>query len=1163
MRQLKLTQSATGGFSWLLAVVAMALVVVALVGDMLPPCAAVNTQAAGRRPNAKQYIVHLRSVPSVLSYRGGISGLRATATVDDEEDEYDEDDGEDDGAEGGGAPGAGSGDTGGTGSSGGSAGSGGNGGNGGSSTAPGSAAAPAPAAAGATPAPAAPAAGSESNRISGLGSKYGKDTFNEDILSAAVAAAEAAVEIGGVVGTAGEAEGTGEAGVAGVAGFAATAAAGVGGGRLGKKVGISALAFREARMDDLARRVGLRLRNFRSQSAGLGRRLLARVAAAAVAAAAEEAAGADGDADAGSGDGGGGEALDDFKLPLTNSSQFAHNSAVAALSTIRGVSSASASTSAAAGATSPVLTAQQLSVRAAHIMRTTPWGRLMRPDVRLPHVQAFTRFLESSHRSLLRSLNIPVSSIFHSYSYLMNSFAVQLTPAEAKRLRFHPAVADMEPDRVVRMTTVQSPEFLKMDTSLWPAAGGQSSAGEGMIIGVIDSGIWPEHPSFADPDPNGAAYSAKPTRWRGVCTKTADFQSCNNKLIGARYFVKGAEYTFGKLDETEEFRSARDKVQHGTWCAGAAAGNAGVTVTTGGRSYGTASGMAPRARLAVYKALWTIGGYEGTGASSDLIGSAEKAVADGVDVISCSWGGLAMYFQDLPYLRGLKAGVVTAFAAGNEGKPNPSSIWGTLGNVSPFYLTVGASTIGREYKAVLTLGDATTFNGRSLGGTAATGSGLPLILAESALLSGGDKAKAQQCYSGHISRTAVSGKFLVCTLHKRKMGLLLADADSMGAAAILVISGSPKADMQHRMPFTKTPSIFLQYASGKTIKSYIAAESSPTATGSAYTESHSTNAPQIAFSCVTLSPPLFSSPTPSLSPPHSPTATLSAYTESQSTNAPQVAFFSSTGPPRSARYPPALLIRDFPTNDILKPDVMGPGFQLWAAAPGKAVATAATDAPEFNYWSGTSMSTPHLAGIMALIVQEKPNWSPAQVISAITTTAYTKNKNGQPIQRADGSKANAWDYGGGHVDPTRVLDPGLTFHSAQKQFVNFLMGRDPLRAKKRFWRMGKARPIFPWSINRPSIAVTRLHGVMVVYRKVKNVYNLPSIYTAKVDPPPGFTVKVSPKHMVIPPGKSKLFRVTIIRFLPLNEFRFGSILWTDQHGHSVPVKLVVSSPVWP
>ncbi|CAI6002113.1 unnamed protein product [Closterium sp. NIES-64] len=544
----------------------------------------------------------------------------------------------------------------------------------------------------------------------------------------------------------------------------------------------------------------------------------------------------------------------------------------------------------ASGATSAVLTVQQLSARAARIMRSTPWGRLTRPDVRLPHVQDFTRFLEASHRSLLQSFKIPSSAIFHrwgggiggkrggvgSYTYLMNSFAAQLTAAEVRRLKLHPAVADVERDRTVRVTSVHSPQFLKLDSSLWPANGGQSNAGEGVIIGVIDTGIWPEHPSFSNPpehpsfsnpvslntppsptlpqhpsfsnpvspntppsptleaysaaptcwrgectkrddpllcgadilrrhvhynapppfflslitlpllfgpqDQNGVPYSAAPVRWRGVCSTTDDFTACNGKVVGASY-ARHAGWTCSNMARGVRERLLRTLV----WTSKAAAGNAGVEVTTGGRTYGTASGMAPRARLAIYKALWNTVTSEGVGSFSDLVAAAENAVADGVDVISCSWGGpLPLYFQDLPYLRGLKAGVVTAFAAGNSGRPNSKFMWGTLSTASPFYLTVGASTMGRDYKAVVTLGDGTTLTGRSLGGNTAT----------------------------------------------------------------------------------------------------------------------------------------------------APTATLSTFTVSYSSNAPQLTSFSSTGPPRSPIYPPALLLRDFPTNDILKPDVIGPGYQLWSAVGG-------------------------------------------------------------------------------------------------------------------------------------------------------------------------------------------------------------------------------------
>ncbi|CAI5955891.1 unnamed protein product [Closterium sp. NIES-64] len=1213
------------------------------------PCSAVHhvAQPVGR-PNTKQYIVHLSSVPSVLSYRGGVHGLRATATVDDEDDEYEDEEDVDDLDDENLVDGDAIGD-----------GNGGMGGSGVNATAPGSA----------PEAESGAAAAVAESEVKLTTSESGDDGFDADIHFASAAAAEAAMEMAGVVTGAGAA--AGKEGIAGVAATAVAGGRGVGGGSRGGAVRVSALPFGRTGVDALVERVGQRLRRMKSRS--VGRRLLARVAAAAVAAAAEEAAEEATGAAAGAAAG---------AASVTESFQ---NSSLYPSAVSTTTANAVHSTSAA------VLTVQQLSARAARIMRSTPWGRLIRPDVRLPHVQAFTRFLEASHRSLLQSLKIPSSAIFHSYTYLMNSFAAQLTASEARRLKLHPAVAEVERDRTVEVASVHSPEFLKLDSSLWPANGGQSNAGEGVIIGVIDSGIWPEHPSFSDldfqpfqailssppllfssppllpsspplllssssslrRDTSGVSYSTAPVRWRGVCSKTDDFTACSRKVVGARYFLKGAERAFGQVNTMDDYRSPRDMQQHGTWCAGAAAGvevtkggqthgtasgmawvlqkfhtyllaitplpsslplqscwwkrraaagNAGVEVTVGGRTFGTASGMAPRARLAVYKALWMAldmkYGVKGKGSTSDLIAAAEKAVADGVDVISCSWGGLALYFQDLPYLRGLKAGVVTAFAAGNKGRPKRMSMQGALSNASPFYLTVGAritqqcspwameppsqhafslpstqvhppsppcttapslnilgrdytavltlgnrtkfprhlpihphrppplptaphrSTMGRDYTAVLNLGDGTTFTGRSLGGNTATASPLPLMLAGD-YTTVGLPDDAYRCYRENLDATQVAGKFLVCTLFERTLSEVIADVDRLGAAAVLVLNATVTRETQYRVPFSKTPAIFLEKRLQWFIEEYIRAAGSPSPQLSSnlpplfppppppilyplfppisplkppifipllpprsldriplpfpplYSNPTLPLGRQISFpslcplvSCnVPLLPPLppFPSPPPSPSPPLSihlhthafhfhhlpvlnfslppppsplsnplppcqcsPTATLSAFTVSYDTNAPQVAYFSSTGPPRSPLYPPALLIRDYPTNDILKPDVVGPGFQLWAAGPGKTAATAATDLPEFGYKSGTSMSTAHLAGIMALIVQNKPSWSPSQVISAITTTAYTRNKNGQPIQRADGKNANGWDYGGGHVDPTRVLDPGLT-----------------------------------------------------------------------------------------------------------------------------------------
>jgi hypothetical protein len=145
---------------------------------------------------------------------------------------------------------------------------------------------------------------------------------------------------------------------------------------------------------------------------------------------------------------------------------------------------------------------------------------------------------------------------------------------------------------------------------------------------VIDTGIWPEHPSFAD-----TGYGPPPAGWSGECQAGEQWsqQHCNNKLIGARYFEKGFGHFGGVL--AGDYQSARDSDGHGSHTASTAGGNAGVPAEMFGRSYGTISGMAPRARIAAYKACWP-----GGCATTDLVAAIDAAVGDGVDVINFSIG---------------------------------------------------------------------------------------------------------------------------------------------------------------------------------------------------------------------------------------------------------------------------------------------------------------------------------------------------------------------------------------------------------------------------------------------------------------------------------------------------------------------------------------------
>lgn len=237
----------------------------------------------------------------------------------------------------------------------------------------------------------------------------------------------------------------------------------------------------------------------------------------------------------------------------------------------------------------------------------------------------------------------------------------------------------MPEDCLDRDNYIDTPEFLSLNSAmgLWPA----SRHGEDVVIGVLGSGIWPESSSFKD---HGMATSDAPTKWKGKCDGGQDFNSslCNSKLMGVRYFQEGLKSKINPRFND----SARDITGHETHCSSIAAGNYVSGASYFGYALGTAKGVAPRARLAVYKVLWTA---EHLNNGADITAAFDKAIADGVDVISASWSYEPMLLHRDPLAKAsfaaMKKGIVVSTAAGNHGPEI-----GTLRNGIPWVLTITA-----------------------------------------------------------------------------------------------------------------------------------------------------------------------------------------------------------------------------------------------------------------------------------------------------------------------------------------------------------------------------------------------------------------------------------------------------------------------------------------
>ncbi|WP_345803347.1 S8 family serine peptidase [Microbacterium sp. AZCO] len=653
------------------------------------------------------------------------------------------------------------------------------------------------------------------------------------------------------------------------------------------------------------------------------------------------------------------------------------------------------------------------------------------------------------------------ATIAYSYTAALNGFSAKLSAAQAAALAALPGVAEVDADELRHVDVTTGTDYLGVPDT-WSLVGGVAGAGKGVVVGVVDTGIAPENPSFA-----GAALTATPgsepylvgndvvfTKKDGGTFRSArvtgpqwDAGDYSTKVIGARFYATG----FGDVASSDP-KSPRDVEGHGSHTASTAAGDSGVTARVTDAASATISGVAPAAKLAVYKACWSNPDGDGGCASSDLVAAIDQAVADGVDVINFSIGGApsaTLSPEDHAFLGAASAGVFVATAAGNSG---PGAT--TLDHAYPWYTTVAASTLPFDVST------ASISTGLPVPGASTT-----VVDAVTAPLVYAGDAGSALCSPGALDASKVSGRIVVCDRGDIARTDKSAAVKTAGGVGMILVNTQPDSlDLDaHSVPTIhaqsdyRTPLIAAARTAGAT-----ATLSATNPTG--------------------YSPPV-----------------------------PQVAGFSSRGP----------VVAD--DADVLKPDVAAPGTGVLAA-----IQNGSSGQAQYAFLSGTSMASPHVAGLGALYLSLRPKALPSDIRSALMTTA----KN---TLNADGSvNADPFAQGAGQVQARVFLYPGLLYRSTRADWMSFLAGSG--------YSIEPAPAIDPSDLNQASISIGSLAGTQTVTRSVTAL--TAGTYTASVSGLPGVTATVSPATLTLAVGETKSFTVTLTRgSAAANTWSTGALTW--------------------
>lgn len=720
-------------------------------------------------------------------------------------------------------------------------------------------------------------------------------------------------------------------------------------------------------------------------------------------------------------------------------------------------------------------------------------------DAHTANAQRYIDHLSKKQASVAAAAGVTIDS---SYQVALNGFSATLTSQQVAKLQDTKGVMAVQADELKHPTAAQTgTQFLGLEgqNGIWAQQfGGVANAGKGIVVGVVDTGIAPENPSFAGSKLSSTKSSTVPyLAGNTVVFNKADggvFQSerqsgqnwdtsnYNTKLIGAKYFSAGAKAAGFKFKW--DYLSPRDGAGHGSHTASTAAGNANIPTQINGIKFPNISGVAPAAKVAMYKACWEgpdpLSTDDDGCYTSDTVAAIDAAVADGVDVINFSIGGgsatTVLGADDLSFFYAAVAGVFVSVSAGNSG-PGAS----TADHASPWYTTVAASTIP-TWEGTVELPTGAKFAGATVTVPAAGVTG-DAVYAGDIAASGATAANAALCQLGTLDAAKAAGKIVVCDrgVNARvEKSQAVAEAGGIGMVLANVTPSSLDND------FHSVPTVHIQSTDRAALLAYVQ--------GAGATH---------------------------------PLTLKGENTTGNVTPTPQVAGFSSRGPMLAGG------------SDVLKPDVSAPGVAILAATN-----NAKGAAPTFGLMSGTSMASPHVAGLGALYLGKKPNAAPADIKSALMTTAYN-------TVNADGSaNTDPFAQGAGHVDAGKFLNPGVVYRNGPADWAAYLekvLGQD-------IWT--NITPIDDASnLNLASVSIGSLSKPQTVTRKLTALQA--GTYSASASIP-GVTVTVSPSQLTLAAGETKTVEITFTKTTaPTEKWATGFLTWTGPSSSQVRSPIAV------